>query len=133
MEVNLISDTVTKPSKGMLEAMFSAVVGDDVFKEDPSVNALEEEVASLFGKEAALFFPSGTMTNQTAIKIHTQPGQQLICDNYSHIFHYEGGGVSFNSGVSCRLLQGNRGRISAELIGEAINTPDFYHSQKQPW
>ncbi len=130
MEVNLISDTVTKPSKGMLEAMFSAVVGDDVFKEDPSVNALEEEVASLFGKEAALFFPSGTMTNQTAIKIHTQPGQQLICDHYSHIYHYEGGGVSFNSGVSCRLLQGDRGRISAELIGEAINAPDFYHSPK---
>ena len=130
MEVNLISDTVTKPSKGMLEAMFSAAVGDDVFKEDPSVNALEEEVASLFGKEAALFFPSGTMTNQTAIKIHTQPGQQLICDHYSHIFHYEGGGVSFNSGVSCRLLEGDRGRISADLIEEAINAPDFYHSPK---
>ena len=130
MEVNLISDTVTKPSKGMLEAMFSAAVGDDVFKEDPSVNTLEEEVASLFGKEAALFFPSGTMTNQTAIKIHTQPGQQLICDHYSHIFHYEGGGVSFNSGVSCRLLEGDRGRISADLIEEAINAPDFYHSPK---
>ena len=130
MEVNLISDTVTKPSKGMLEAMFSAAVGDDVFKEDPSVNALEEEVASLFGKEVALFFPSGTMTNQTAIKIHTQPGQQLICDQYSHIFHYEGGGVSFNSGVSCRLLEGDRGRISADLIEEAINAPDFYHSPK---
>jgi threonine aldolase len=130
MEVNLISDTVTKPSKGMLEAMFSAAVGDDVFKQDPSVNALEEEVASLFGKEAALFFPSGTMTNQTAIKIHTQPGQQLICDHYSHIFHYEGGGVSFNSGVSCRLLEGDRGRISADLIEEAINAPDFYHSPK---
>ena len=130
MEVNLISDTVTKPSKGMLKAMFSAAVGDDVFKQDPSVNALEEEVASLFGKEAALFFPSGTMTNQTAIKIHTQPGQQLICDHYSHIFHYEGGGVSFNSGVSCRLLEGDRGRISADLIEEAINAPDFYHSPK---
>jgi threonine aldolase len=130
MEVNLISDTVTKPSKGMLEAMFSAAVGDDVFKGDPSVNTLEEEVASLFGKEAALFFPSGTMTNQTAIKIHTQPGQQLICDHYSHIFHYEGGGVSFNSGVSCRLLEGDRGRISADLIEEAINAPDFYHSPK---
>ena len=116
MEVNLISYTVTKPSKGMLEAMFLAAVGYDVFKEDPSVNALEEEVASLFGKKAALFFPSGTMTNQTAIKIHTQPGQQLICDHYSHIFHYEGGGVSFNSGVSCRLLEGDRGRISADLI-----------------
>lgn len=130
MQVNLISDTVTRPTKGMLDAMFSAAVGDDVFKEDPSVNALEEEVASLFGKEAALFFPSGTMTNQTAIKLHTQPGEQLICDHYSHVYHYEGGGVSFNSGVSCRLLEGNRGRISADLIAEAINPPDFYHSPK---
>ncbi|MBL6870487.1 MAG: threonine aldolase, partial [Flavobacteriaceae bacterium] len=81
MVVNLISDTVTQPAPGMLEAMFRAKVGDDVFKEDPSVNAFEEEVAGLFGKEAALFFPSGTMTNQTAIKLHTQPGEQLICDH----------------------------------------------------
>ena len=130
MQVNLISDTVTQPSKGMLDAMFSASVGDDVFKEDPSVNALEEQVAHLFGKEAALFFPSGTMTNQTAIKLHTQPGDQLICDHYSHVYHYEGGGVSFNSGVSCRLLEGDQGRISADLIAEAINPPDFYHSPK---
>lgn len=98
MIANLISDTVTRPSKGMLEAMMKAQVGDDVFKEDPSVNALEEEVASLFGKEAALFFPSGTMANQTAVKLHTQPGDQLICDHYAHIYNYEGGGVSFNSG-----------------------------------
>ena len=130
MQVNLISDTVTQPSKGMLDAMFSAPVGDDVFKEDPSVNTLEEEVALLFGKESALFFPSGTMTNQTAIKLHTQPGEQLICDHYSHVYHYEGGGVSFNSGVSCRLLEGDRGRISADLIKDAINPPDFYHSPK---
>ena len=130
MQVNLISDTVTQPSKGMLDAMFSAEVGDDVFKKDPSVNKLEEEVAFLFGKQAALFFPSGTMTNQTAIKLHTKPGEQLICDHYSHVYHYEGGGVSFNSGVSCRLLEGDRGRISADLIAEAINPPDFYHSPK---
>lgn len=130
MQVNLISDTVTQPSKGMLDAMFSASVGDDVFKEDPSVNALEEEVALLFGREAALFFPSGTMTNQTAIKLHTKPGEQLICDHYSHVYHYEGGGVSFNSGVSCRLLEGDRGRISAAQIADAINPPDFYHSPK---
>ncbi len=110
--------------------MFSATVGDDVFKEDPSVNKLEEEVASLFGKEAALFFPSGTMTNQTAIKIHTQPGEQIICDHYSHIFNYEGGGVSFNSGVSCKMISGDRGRITAEQILESINPPDFYHSPK---
>lgn len=130
MVVNLISDTVTQPSPGMLEAMFRAKVGDDVFKEDPSVNAFEEEVAALFEKEAALFFPSGTMTNQTAIKLHTQPGEQLICDHYAHIFNYEGGGVSFNSGVSCKMIQGDRGRITAEQIETCINPPDFYHSPR---
>ncbi len=130
MIVNLISDTVTQPSPGMLEAMFKAKVGDDVFKEDPSVNAFEEEVAALFGKEAALFFPSGTMTNQTAIKIHTQPGDQLICDHYAHIFNYEGGGVSFNSGVSCKMIQGDRGRITADQVEACINPPDFYHSPR---
>ncbi len=128
MKINLISDTVTKPTAGMLNAMMTAEVGDDVFKNDPSVNALEEKVAKMFGKEAALFFPSGTMTNQTAIKLHTQPGEQLICDKYAHIFNYEGGGVSFNSGVSCRLLDGHRGMVTAKQVEEAINPPDFYHS-----
>lgn len=128
MEVNLISDTVTKPDRGMLEAMLSAKVGDDVFKEDETVNALESRVAQMFGKEAALFFPSGTMANQTAIKVHTQPGEQLICDQYAHIFNYEGGGVSFNSGVSCRLIEGTSGMITAEQVVAAINPPDFYHS-----
>lgn len=128
MKINLISDTVTKPTKGMLAAMFNAQVGDDVFKEDPSVNQLEEKVAKLFNKEAALFFPSGTMANQTAIKLHTQPGEQLICDKYAHIYNYEGGGVSFNSGVSCKLIDGNRGIMTAEQVEAAINPPDFYHS-----
>ncbi|RRQ48766.1 aminotransferase class I/II-fold pyridoxal phosphate-dependent enzyme [Maribacter algicola] len=128
MKINLISDTVTKPTPGMLDAMMSANVGDDVFKNDPSVNALEEKVAKMFGMEAALFFPSGTMTNQTAIKLHTQPGEQLICDKYAHVFNYEGGGVSFNSGVSCRLLDGHRGMVTAKQVEEAINPPDFYHS-----
>ncbi len=128
MKINLISDTVTKPTKGMLDAMMDADVGDDVFKEDATVNFFEEKVARLFNKESALFFPSGTMANQTAIKIHTQPGEQLICDKYSHIFNYEGGGVSFNSGVSCRLIDGDRGMMTAEEIGKAINPPDFYHS-----
>jgi threonine aldolase len=130
MEVNLISDTVTRPSKAMLEHMLQSTVGDDVFKEDPSVNALEEKVAKMFGKESALFFPSGTMANQTAIKLHTQPGQQVICDHYAHIFNYEGGGASFNSGVSCALIEGERGRITAEQIKEKINPSDFYHSPK---
>lgn len=128
MKINLISDTVTKPTPGMLDAMMNAKVGDDVFKEDPSVNQLEEKVAQLFGMESALFFPSGTMTNQTAIKLHTQPGEQLICDKYAHVFNYEGGGVSFNSGVSCRLVDGNRGMMTAAQVEAAINPPDFYHS-----
>lgn len=128
MEINLISDTVTTPTKGMLAAMMSAKVGDDVFKEDATVNALEEKTAALFGMEAALFFPSGTMANQTAIKVHTQPGEQLICDHYAHIFNYEGGGVSFNSGVSCKLIEGHRGMITAKQVTAAINPPDFYHS-----
>lgn len=128
MQINLVSDTVTKPTKHMLRAMMNAQVGDDVFKQDPTVNALEEKVAALFHMEAALFFPSGTMANQTAIKIHTQPGQQLICDKYAHIFNYEGGGVSFNSGLSCRLVNGDRGLMKAEQITAAINPPDFYHS-----
>ena len=128
MLINLISDTVTKPTPGMLDAMMTAEVGDDVFKEDPTVNALEEKAAKLFGMESALFFPSGTMTNQTAIKLHTQPGEQLICDKYAHIYNYEGGGVSFNSGVSCRLVDGDRGTMTAEQVAAAINPPDFYHS-----
>ncbi len=130
MKINLISDTVTVPSAGMLQAMQNAQVGDDVFKEDPTVNALEEKVAKLFGMEAAMFFPSGTMANQTAIKVHTQPGEQLICDHFAHVYNYEGGGVSFNSGVSCRLITGNQGRITAQQIEEVINPTEFYHMPK---
>lgn len=128
MKINLISDTVTKPTAGMLDAMMSAEVGDDVFKADPSVNALEAKVAQMFNKEAALFFPSGTMTNQAAIKLHTNPGDQLICDKYAHVYNYEGGGVSFNSGVSCKLVDGYRGMMTAEQVAAAVNPPDFYHS-----
>lgn len=128
MEINLISDTVTKPTQEMLEAMFTAKVGDDVFKQDPTVNELEHYVATMFGKESALFFPSGTMANQTAIRLHTKPGDEVICDKWSHIFLYEGGGVSANSGVSCFLLDGNRGKITAEQVLTGINDPDFYHA-----
>jgi threonine aldolase len=128
MQINLVSDTVTKPSYEMLQYMFNADVGDDVYKEDPTVNELEERVAAIFGMEAALFFPTGTMANQTAIKLHTQPGEQLIADKYAHIFHFESGGVSFNSGVSCCLLEGNRGMITAEQVAGAINNPNFFHS-----
>jgi threonine aldolase len=128
MEINLVSDTITKPSIDMLQFMFNAKVGDDVYKQDPTVIALEARVAEMFGMEAGLFFPSGTMANQTAIKLHTQPGEQLIADKYAHVYHYEGGGVSFNSGVSCCLLDGNRGMITAEQVAGAINDPEFYHS-----
>jgi threonine aldolase len=128
MEINLVSDTVTRPSVEMLNVMFNAKVGDDVYKQDPTVNELEETLADLFGMEAALFFPSGTMANQTAIKLHTQPGEQVICDKYAHIYHYEGGGASFNSGVSCCLVDGNRGMITADLVKNAINDPEFYHA-----
>ncbi len=130
MEINLVSDTVTKPTVEMLHFMFKAEVGDDVYKQDPTVNELEDLVADLFGMEAALFFPSGTMANQTAIKLHTQPGEQVICDKYAHIYHYEGGGASFNSGVSCCLVDGNRGMITAEMVKRAINDPEFYHAPK---
>ena len=115
------SDTVTKPTAGMLEAMMLAPVGDDVFGEDPSVNALEVKAATLFGMEAGLFCPSGTMTNQIGIKAHTQPGDEVICDEVSHVYQYEGGGIAFNSGASVRLLQGDRGRINARQVEEAIN------------
>ena len=128
MEINLVSDTVTKPSPEMLRYMFQAQVGDDVYKQDPTVIALENMVAQIFGMEAALFFPSGTMANQTAIKLHTQPGEQLIADKYAHVYNYEGGGASFNSGVSCCLLDGDRGMITAEQVAGAVNNPEFYHS-----
>ncbi len=128
MKINLVSDTVTKPTREMLRYMFSAEVGDDVYKQDPTVNALQENVAGIFGMEDALFFPSGTMANQAAIKLLTQPGDQLIADKYAHVFNYEGGGVAFNSGVSCKLLDGSRGMITADQVAGAINPPEFYHS-----
>lgn len=126
MIVDLRSDTFTQPTPGMLEAMFTAKTGDDVFGEDPTVNELEAYAASLFGKEAALYCPTGTMSNQIAIKAHTQPGDEVICDHTSHVYLYEGGGIAFNSGCSVRLLQGDRGRIEATQIVEAIN-PDDVH------
>ena len=127
-EIDLRSDTVTKPTKGMLQAIITAEVGDDVYKEDPSVNKLEAMLADMFGMDEALFFPTGSMANQAAIKLHTQPGEQLICDKWAHVFNYEGGGASFNSGVSCKLVDGNRGMITASQVEENINPPDFYHS-----
>ena len=126
--IDLRSDTITKPSQGMLDAMFKAHVGDDVYKEDPTVNNLEERLADMFGKSQALFFPSGSMANQTAIKLHTNPGEQVIADKWAHVYNYEGGGASFNSGVSFKLIDGERGMFTADQVLNSINPPDFYHS-----
>ena len=122
--INLISDTVTKPTAEMLSFMMNAKVGDDVFGEDPSVNQLESKMAAMFGKEAALFCPSGTMTNQIAIKMHTQPLDEVICDHFSHVYQYETGGYAFNSGVAMNLIQGVSGKITAGQIASHIR-PDF--------
>jgi threonine aldolase len=124
--IDFRSDTVTKPTPGMLDTMMSAPVGDDVFGEDPAVNQLESFSAGLFGMEAALFCPSGTMTNQIAIKCHTQPGDEVICEKLSHVYQYEGGGIAFNSGASVRLIDGDHGKINAEQVKNAIN-PDDVH------
>jgi threonine aldolase len=109
--------------------MTHAEVGDDVFGEDPSVNILEAYAAELFGMEAAVFCPSGTMTNQIAIKCHTQPGDEIICDQMSHVYVYEGGGIAFNSGCQVRTLEGDRGRLTAAMVSEVIN-PDDVHRAK---
>jgi len=125
--IDLRSDTVTRPSKGMLAAMTAAKVGDDVFQEDPTVNELERKVAAMFNKDKALFCPSGTMTNQIAIKGHTHPGDEVLCDRLSHVYHYEGGGIARNSGASVRLLSGDRGRFTAEDLLANINPDDVHH------
>jgi len=127
MTVDLRSDTVTKPTPGMLEAMWSAKVGDDVFGEDETINQLEQKAAAMFGMEAGIFCPSGTMTNQIAIKCFTQPLDELIADQTAHVYRYEGGGIAFNSGVSTRLLNGYRGIITAEMIEPEINAKNIHY------
>ncbi|MEE9574160.1 MAG: GntG family PLP-dependent aldolase, partial [Candidatus Neomarinimicrobiota bacterium] len=125
--IDLRSDTVTKPTKGMLDKMFSAQVGDDVFGDDPTVIELQEKIANMFGMESAIYCPSGTMTNQIAIKTHTNPGDEIICDRLSHIYNYEGGGIASNSGVSTRLLDGDRGRYKASEVAKNINPDDEHY------
>lgn len=127
--IELRSDTFTKPTPEMHAAMMNAAVGDDVFSEDPSVNELESKSAQMFGMEAALFCPSGTMTNQIAINVHTQPGDEVICEEGSHIYYYEGGGIGRNSGCQARLIQGNRGQITAQQILEVINPDDVHRAR----
>lgn len=128
--VDIRSDTVTRPTPGMLEAMLQAQVGDDVFGEDPTVNELQSHAASLFGKEAALFFPTGTMANQAAIKAHTRPGDEVICDHFAHIYRNESGGIAALSGASVRLLEGHNGRFGVDEVAENINPGDDAH---RPW
>lgn len=120
MMIDLRSDTVTKPSSAMKEAMMNAELGDDVFGEDPTVKKLEEKLSSMFGMEAGLFCPSGTMTNQIAIKTHTQPLDEIICDKICHIYNHETGGWAFHSGVSVRLTEGERGKMTVAQIEELI-------------
>jgi threonine aldolase len=127
LTIDLRSDTLTQPTAGMKEAMFTAPVGDDVFGEDPTVNALETKIAALFGMESALFCPSGTMTNQIAIRLHTGPQKEVICHQYSHIYLYEGGGIMANSMASVKLLTGDLGKITASQVAESIN-PDDVHA-----
>lgn len=125
--IDLRSDTVTQPTPEMRQAMADAEVGDDVFGEDPTVNRLEATLVDMFGMEAGLYCSSGTMTNQIAIKSHTQPGDEVICDRLAHIYHYEGGGIAFNSGASVRLLSGDKGRFTADMVEENINPEDGHH------
>jgi threonine aldolase len=120
IRINLISDTVTKPTEGMLKAMWAAEVGDDVFREDPTVRRLEEKCAALLGHEAALFCPSGTMTNQIALKVHTKPLDEVICDEMSHIYQYEVGGYAFHSGIAVNLVAGANGIMAAEQVAAAV-------------
>src|SRR5438309_2949080 len=124
--IDLRSDTVTKPSAAMRAAMSAAEVGDDVFGEDPTVNRLEERVAALLGKEAALYVPSGTMSNQIAVKAHTQPGDELLCDLNCHIYNYEAGGPAVLSGVTCRTLEGDFGILDLSQLEDKIRPNDSH-------
>jgi threonine aldolase len=128
--IDVRSDTVTRPTAAMLDAMQAAQVGDDVYGEDPTVNELQHRAAVLFGKEDALYCPTGTMANQIGIRVHTQPGDEVICDELAHIYLYEGGGIAANAGTSVRLLRGDRGRFTAAHVEANINRRDDSH---QPW
>ncbi len=125
--IDLRSDTVTRPTPGMWDYMSKAKVGDDVLGDDPTVMELERKVAGMFGMEDALFCPSGTMTNQVAVKVHTKPGDEVICDITSHVYNFEGGGMAFNSGCSIRTVHGEHGLMRAEQVEASINPPENVH------
>lgn len=128
--IDFRSDTFTRPSPGMLQAMLQAETGDDVFGEDTSVNKLEAMMADYFGKEAALYCPSGTMSNQIAIKVHTLPGDEVVCSNLAHVYIYEGGGIAATSGAQVQAIDGDRGMITAAQVEAAINNPDDVHKAR---
>lgn len=128
--IDLRSDTVTRPTPAMRAAMAEAPVGDDVFGDDPTVNKLEEKVAHLLGKEAAVYVPSGTMSNQIALNVHMQPGDELLCDTNCHIYNYEGGGPAILSGVTCRTIDGEYGILDLSQLEDKIRNPDDVHLVK---
>ncbi|NLR66685.1 aminotransferase class I/II-fold pyridoxal phosphate-dependent enzyme [Chitinophaga varians] len=128
--IDFRSDTFTRPGPGMLQAMLQAETGDDVFGEDPSVNKLEAMMADYFGKEAAIYCPSGTMSNQIAIKIHTLPGDEVVCSDLAHVYIYEGGGIAATSGAQVQAITGDRGMITAAQVEAAINNPDDVHKAR---
>jgi len=131
MTIDLRSDTVTQPTSSMKEAMLNAPLGDDVLGDDPTVEALEKKAAQLFGHESAVFCPSGSMTNQIAMQVHTNAPGEVICDEYAHIYRYEGGGISYNSNCSIRLIPSNRGRFTADQVKNAINPDDVHFPPSQ--
>lgn len=129
MIIDLRSDTVTKPSAEMLDVMKSAPVGDDVYGEDPTANELQNKMAALFGKEAALFVPSGTMGNQLCLRTHTEPGDEVICDYQAHIFNYESGAAGNLSQVQLHPLHGKSGQLSVDQIADAVRQRAYWN----PW
>ena len=124
--IDLRSDTVTKPSKKMLEVMMNASIGDDVFGEDPSINKLQKQAAELFGMDGALFCPSGTMTNQIALSVQVGAFEEIILEEDSHIYQYEGGGIFHNSRASVKLLRGVKGKVTSNQVRDAINPDDIH-------
>src|SRR2546423_1611421 len=124
--IDLRSDTVTRPTPGMRAAMNAAEVGDDVFGEDPTVNRLEQAVAERLGKETALFVPSGTMSNQIAVKAHPRPGDELLCDQNCHIYNYEAGGPAVLAGVTCRTIEGDHGILDLSQLEDKIRPDDLH-------
>ncbi len=124
--IDLRSDTITKPTPAMLEAMVNAEVGDDVYGEDPTINELEDYTAKLLGKEAAVFMPSGTMTNQVGLRVHTEPADEIILESQAHIYYYEGGGPAALSGVMCRLIPGQNGIFTAADLQKALHPANIH-------